>query len=221
MDQLGLNIGLTSLLIAWLVIFKGLMSQGMSGRYAKLLAVYIFSSLIFVLIPDQFRYFQWELVATAVLTYILAQVTIKEILNSKCKKLSAVGCLSSFCCGLIVSLIVTYTQDTPYSIADLGGNTLNSVVVLVIISPIFEEIGFRGYLTPKEEPSKTDVVSAALLFAAVHSFFGWRGLIVSLVLFFLAIFLHLIRTKYGLVASMMAHACYNSGVIFCDSIFFR
>lgn len=136
-------------------------------------------------------------------------------------KAVAIGLASVIACfilSIIGSLLTRYFQPDLFdslqkSIPDLTSGIRNPLgaALLGLTAGIGEEVLFRGAIQPR-----FGIVFTAVLFALLHSQYGWTWVIVGL--FGIGILLGIERKYFGTTTSIITHAVYNFLVVLLQTL---
>lgn len=138
--------------------------------------------------------------------------------SGKAVAIGLLGVIGCFALSIIASLLTRYFQPHLFetlqkSIPDLTSNIRNpfGAALLGLTAGIGEELLFRGAIQPR-----FGIFLTAVLFALLHSQYGWTWIIAGL--FGIGILLGIERKYLGTPASIITHAVYNFLVVILQSL---
>lgn len=138
--------------------------------------------------------------------------------SGKAIAIALLGVLGCFALSIFASLLTRYFQPHLFdtlqkSIPDLTSGIRNpfGAALLGLTAGIGEELLFRGAIQPR-----FGIFLTAVLFALLHSQYGWTWIIIGL--FGIGILLGIERKYLGTSASIITHALYNFLVVLLQSL---
>lgn len=202
----------SALLVVFTILSVPLVPEKTRVGFCKVTVIHVMAAVLYLLTASINREFQWEIMFSALLIFIIFHSHLPKTFNLKLSRGLVLSIIAIATYAFVVSICLKQfgLSDTAYS-SLLRLNILNRLIVTVLLAPIVEELTFRQALYLSD--SSIQYLSLnSMFFAFIHLAYG-TSIIAIPILFVLGIVLYRIRQYYGYFAAVLAHSIYNLAIL--------